>query len=95
MPRSDTVAAVLAVAITIFVGWAIWKAVRTGSWRYRGGTAYRDKSPNLFWGIITFATISEVGLVLICLMQLNQVIFCGISVIPKVCIAQTYHRFLQ
>jgi hypothetical protein len=77
------------VAATILFGWFIRHEVRSGKWRYRGGTIYRDRSPKLFWGVV------EVGLVFISLMLLNQVIFCGNSLIPKACMSQTYHRFLR
>jgi hypothetical protein len=98
MSKSDTIGFIMCLAATTFFGWFIWHAVKVGRWRYRGyrgAIAYRDKTPRLFWGIIIFACIGEVGLVLISLMLINKVIFCGSSVIPKVCIAQTFHRFRQ
>lgn len=98
MSRSDTVGFFLSLAATTIFGWFIWHSVRVGRWRYggyRGAIAYRDKNPRFFWSIIILACIGEVGLVLISLMLVNQVIFCGSSVTPNVCMAQTYHRFWQ
>ena len=93
MSRSDIVGIAVTIAATILFGWFIRYAVRAGRWRYRTGTIYRDRSPKLFWGVVVFAVLAEVGLVLISLMLINQVILCGNSLIPKSCMAQTYHRF--
>jgi hypothetical protein len=93
MSRSDVAGIAITIAATILFGWFIRYAVRAGRWRYRTGTIYRDRSPKLFWGVVVFAVLAEVGLVLISLMLINQVIFCGSSLMPKACMAQTYHRF--
>jgi hypothetical protein len=60
MSKADIVSVAVILVCALVWAWCIFNAVRKGRWRYRGGIAYRDTSPKLFWGIITFALIMEV-----------------------------------
>jgi hypothetical protein len=95
MSKADIVGAVVILICTVGFAWTISYALRKGRWKYRGGTAYRETSPKLFWGIITCASIMEVFLIVICIVMLNHIFFCGGVGTPKACLARTINMITR
>jgi hypothetical protein len=89
------IGAVAVLVSTLVWAWLIFHTVRKGRWRYRGGIAYRETSPKLFWGIITCASIMEVFLILICLVMLIHIVFCAGKGTPKACLARSLNMITR
>ena len=88
MLKSDVFGAVLIVGVISLFAWLIYRALRSGQWRYRGGIAYRETTPKLYWGIIMTACIVVAALVFAVLMMLNHRFLCDGRGTPGECLAQ-------
>jgi hypothetical protein len=95
MSKADMFGAVAIVVCTFVFAWVIVRAVRAGKWRYRGGIAYRETRPKLFWGIVTCAAIMEVFLIIICLVMLNHIVFCAALGTPRACLARSLNMLIR
>jgi hypothetical protein len=95
MSKADIVSVAVILVCVLVWAWCIFNAVRKGRWRYRGGIAYRDTSPKLFWSIITFAVIMEVFVIFIWLVMLNHIAFCTKAVTPGACLARSLNMMTR
>jgi hypothetical protein len=89
--KSDLVAVFLLIGLAILVSWWIRHCVKIGQWPYRGGIVYRNKSPRLFLGIVTFAWAYFAMLVLVLLLMFDQDVVCGGRGTPRDCVANQLH----
>jgi hypothetical protein len=89
------VSAVVILVCAVVWAWVILYAVRTGKWRYRGGIAYRETRPKLFWSIVTCASVMEVFVILICLVMLNHIAFCAGIGTPRACLARSLNMITR
>ncbi len=92
--KTDAISGLLIVGMVIFVAWCVRGALRSGRWRLRGGTVYRDKSPTLFWGATTLALGMSVFASYMVLMMLNHDIACGGQGTPGHCMAKSFHALV-
>jgi hypothetical protein len=89
--KSDLVGVFLLIGVAILVSWWIRHCVKIGEWRYRGGIVYRNKSPRLFLGIVTFAGAYLAMMVLILLLAFDHAVVCGGHGTPRDCLANQLH----
>ncbi len=83
--KSDVTAFLMFVGVIVLESLVIWRSVKSGRWRYRGGVVRRESRPRIFWGIIAFAGATVVFAMLALLAMLDADIACAGRGIPADC----------
>ena len=89
--KSDLVGVLLLIGVAVAMSWWVRHCVKIGQWRYRGGIVYRNKSPRLFLGIVTFAWAYIAMIVLVLLLAFDHGVVCGGRGTPRDCVANQLH----